>query len=356
VLLVGFQFYRVFGWAGGAFGAALALLLFGCVTIHELAHSLVAKRFGIGVKEIVLLPIGGVARLMREPDKPHHELLIALAGPLANLVIALALALVAHLTYGLPLALFEAPAAMPSLAGLLGWLFWANVMLCLFNLVPALPMDGGRVFRAVLSMFCGRLRATKLAASVGQMIAVAFTAYGLVSLQPILALIGVFVFFAAAHERTAVRAEELLVGLNAGHICDSGAVALAPNELVSSAIGAMLRSPQHHFPVMQGSELVGVVSRDDALAAATVAGLEAYVAGVMRRDVRVVEATMAVEELRAELMRSGGGPLSVCGPSGYLGLVGLEDLARAVAVAEALDRRGLLNWVAPTPRDASLLR
>src|SRR5689334_18483850 len=175
------NFGQVGGLRGAGFGALLVLALFTCVTLHELGHSLVAQRFGVGVREIVLLPIGGVARLLSEPKKPLHELLIAIAGPLVNAVIALALFLVLQVP---PLQLLDVnelrrhALAPPTLGTLLLVLLQGNVVLALFNMIPALPMDGGRVLRATLSFFLGQVRATNVAAGLAQVLAVGLAFYG----------------------------------------------------------------------------------------------------------------------------------------------------------------------------------
>lgn len=175
-------------------GLALVLLLFACVLMHEYGHALTAQRFGIGTRHITLLPIGGVALLERIPDRPLQEVAIALAGPAVNVVIAGLLWLVVPV------------AGNGTLAGILQTLISANLLLAGFNLLPAFPMDGGRVLRALLALRFGRVRATRYAAWVGRMMAVGFAVYGGRS-NPILILIAGFVWFAAGAESRAVAAQ-----------------------------------------------------------------------------------------------------------------------------------------------------
>jgi len=196
LLLGGMEWGRHHGAAGFVFGVVLMLALFTCVTLHELGHSLAAQYFKIPVREIVLLPIGGVAMLGKLPEKPRQELIIAAAGPAVNVVIAAVLALV-----GAPVlatldgrGLLEGAAPAPSPATFLVWLLAANVTLVVFNMIPAFPLDGGRMLRAVLAMFTDYARATRIAATIGQAAAVLLVILGVYAVQdglPLLFLRGV---------------------------------------------------------------------------------------------------------------------------------------------------------------------
>jgi Zn-dependent protease len=187
-------------------GMLLVAAVFGCVLLHELGHALMARHLGIGTADITLYPIGGVARLRRMPRKPGAELLIALAGPAVNVAIAGALGL------ALTVAGSVAPGALPaSVTRFAGSLLAINLGLALFNLIPAFPMDGGRVLRALLGGWLGRLRATEIAARVGQALALLFGAYSLVSGAWLQVLLAAFVFWVAGRELASVRAEESLL-------------------------------------------------------------------------------------------------------------------------------------------------
>jgi Zn-dependent protease len=207
VLYFALAFASADGPRGAAFGVLLVFSLFVCLTLHEFGHGLMAQRLGVSVNEILLLPIGGVARLASEPRKPQHELWIALAGPLVNAVIAL----VIFFALGrarVPLDPSDlGELAEPSLLGLARALFWGNVVLGLFNMLPALPMDGGRVFRALLSLVIGRSRATRIASAVGQVIAVCLVGIAFKKDWGPLGLVGLFVFIGAAPERAAGRGQ-----------------------------------------------------------------------------------------------------------------------------------------------------
>lgn len=338
------------GPRGAAFGVLLLCGLFVCLTLHELGHSLAAQYFGISVNEILLLPIGGVARLASEPKKPQHEFLIALAGPLVNAVLALLLLLVLG-QYHVALDLSDLDELVrPSGLGLVRALFWGNAVLALFNMLPALPMDGGRVFRALLSLAIGRPRATRIAAAVGQVIAIGLIGVALRKDWGLLALVGMFVFVGAAQERTAERASGLLSELRAGEVCDPNAVVFSPHELVGHVLDTLVRSAQMHFAVFNGKELVGTLARDQVLALAPRVGLDAPLSSLMRRELFTVDAGTPLDQVRRRLLELAGRPVVVRSLSGYAGVLGFEDVQRITVVAERLAQAGIRRpQTAPDP-------
>ncbi|HEY6077729.1 MAG TPA: site-2 protease family protein [Polyangiaceae bacterium] len=357
VLLSAHQMAALHGTRGAAlFGALSVTCLFVCVVLHELGHSLVAQRFGVGVREIVLLPIGGVARLMSEPKRPLHELLIALAGPLVNVLIAAVLWLVLQLS---PQQLLDfdqvhrLAMAPPSLNGLLLLLLYGNVMLALFNMVPALPMDGGRVLRALLSFVLGHQQATNVAAGVAQVLAVGLAFYGFQQDPPLLGFIALVVFLGAAQERITARTGALLAELRAGEVCDPHAVAFSPGDNIGAALDQTLRSPQAHFLVTHGTESIGTISRDALVSLAASVGLLTPLAAVIRRDTPVVPPELPLSEVRRILQENPGVPVLVRSEEGVLGLLGLEDLARIAALTDHLARGGVRRPVAPAPEKCS---
>jgi Zn-dependent protease len=196
-----FRFYQVGGVSGAVQGVVYILILFACVTLHEFGHAFAARAFGIQTRDITLYAIGGVARLNRIPEKPWQELIVAIAGPLVNVVIAAALFLVTNVSSGFQqVELLESPRI-----ALLDKVAWANVFLILFNLIPAFPMDGGRVLRALLAMVTPYTRATQIAAWIGQGLAIAFVIFGFFY-SPILVFIGFSIFVGAQQEAAMVRA------------------------------------------------------------------------------------------------------------------------------------------------------
>ena len=234
------------GLGAAATGVLLVCAVFGCVVLHELGHALMARRFGIGTHDITLLPIGGVARLERIPEKPSQEIAVALAGPAVNVAIAaalwLVLAVLGTMSVWIPAALFG--------GSLLAQLLWINIALVVFNMIPAFPMDGGRVLRAALATRMPRVRATRIAATVAQVFAVVFGVMGLFG-NPMLILIAVFVFMAA-------RSEAAYVEQVAG--------ARLPAEARAIDAGPMLFEPgRQYFEVMRDDVVIGTLSKADLL-------------------------------------------------------------------------------------------
>jgi Zn-dependent protease len=351
VALSASQLGNLHGSRGALFGALFVICLFACVVLHELGHSLVAQRFGVSVREIVLLPIGGVARLLSEPKKPLHELLIAVSGPLVNVFIALGLFLALGVS---PLQLFDADElhqqllAPPSGRGLLTLLLRGNLMMAVFNMVPALPMDGGRAFRALLSFFVGQVRATNIAAGLAQVLAVALAFYGFQH-EPMLIFIALLVFMGAGQERATARTNALLADLSAGEVCDPQAVTFSPGDSLGSVVDQTLRSAQAHFLVTHGSEPLGTVSRDDVIALAGRLGLHAPLAAITRRNPRHVPPEMPLSDLRRILQENAGAPVVVRNDETALGVLGLDDISRIASLTDHLARGGVRRQVAPNP-------
>ncbi len=331
------------GTRGAVFGALLVSLLFACVVLHELGHALMARRFGITTRDITLLPIGGVAQLSRMPREPRQEIMIAAAGPAVSLGLAVllfgatALAMAAHgLTTGEAL---REQLTQPTLPTLLTWLTGANAMMAVFNLLPAFPMDGGRIFRAALSLKLGESRATGLASGVAQVLAVGMGIYGLVQGQFLLALIGLTVFLSASRERHDVHARTVLSRLRVEDAYTRHGVVLAPGDRLSSVVEHLLGSHQHAFPVVLGDRLLGVLTRQRILQALAHEGPATYVSGLMERDVPRIDASATLEEAHQRMSELRAGVLAVHREDTFLGLIGVAELSEALAVASAVSQR-----------------
>ncbi len=333
------------GWRGAAFGALLWIAIGLCMVLHALSHGFVAQRLGSAMKEIMLLPIGGFARSASEPRKPMHELGMALAGLGMGLLIAIGLGVLLHQSGGTVHVNDVTELTEISGVNLVRALFCANALLSLFNLMPALPMNGGRVLRALLSRNIGSSRATRLAAGAGQIFGIVMIAYAVEQpsgiLSPLSALAGLLVFVGAAKERSAGRDNELLRELRAGEVCDPGAMVFAPHEQIGHVLDTLIRCPQSHFAVFYGKELVGTVARDRALTLAPRVGLDAPLSSVMRREITSVDAGTPLDEVRRRLLGLAGRPVVVRSPAGYAGVLGFEDLRRITVVAERLARAGI---------------
>jgi Zn-dependent protease len=350
IILWGASQWQQHGVRGMAFGVALVLLLFLCVTLHELGHSVVAQRFGITVRQIVLLPIGGVAMLSRMPSKPSQELLVALAGPVVNVVIAAALALGLGINFATGRLTFpELAAALrvpPSGTLLVLLLLNANVWLVLFNLIPAFPLDGGRVLRAVLAMNMHPARATRVAAGIGQVLAVLLGTFGLVTGNWMWVLIAIFIFFGAGAESGEGMARTVLQTRRVGDAYNKHALTLAPHDRLSTVIDHLLTSYQPDFAVLGprggplgygGPQLLGVVTRNDVVRSLQSDGRDAPVDAIMHRDPLRVPAAASLEDVRQALSEHEKRVAAVYDGSAFLGLVSAEDIAEAYAVLRFID-------------------
>lgn len=340
VLALGAAQWSGHGARGAAFGVLLVSLLFVCVVLHELGHALMARRFGIATHAIVLLPIGGVAQLARSPEQPREELWISAAGPAVNLLIAGALLLISLATgvSGLPDESLRAILSQPSLAALLLWLLGANVTMALFNLLPALPLDGGRILRAVLTLGLGAERATPLAATIGQVLALGLGVLAVVQGHIMLALIAGFVFLGAGQERFAAQAQKTLSTLRAGDAYSRNALVLSPGDRLLHVVQPLLTTHQPEFAVMLGSQLLGVVTRTRIVQALHEEPGDTYVAGLMERNVPRVEESASLEEVRRMLLERRVSVAAVYRGEELLGLLGLEGISSALAVASAMAR------------------
>ena len=284
VVLIG---YRAGGTIASALpGLALILTVFGIVVLHELGHALAARRYGIATRDITLLPIGGVARLERMPRDPRQELVVALAGPAVNVALALALLVPLFLLEGRDAALRAVLPTGRMLDGsLLATLVGMNVWLALFNLLPAFPMDGGRVLRAVLAMRSGdHARATATAARVGRLFALVFGLGGLfVWDNPFLVFIAVFVWLGAAGEAAAERTATTLEGITLAQVMVTDVRTLAPGDPLARGVELTLAGFQQDFPVLEQGALVGLLTRQDLLRGLQQHGPQATVDAAMRR-------------------------------------------------------------------------
>ena len=301
--------------------------VFAIIVLHELGHALVARRFGIRTFDITLLPIGGVARLERFPEDPVKELLIAIAGPLVNFALAGALYSVLAATGATP-SLHELTTAGGSV---LAKLMWINLMIGVFNLTPAFPMDGGRVFRALLAMRLPYVRATDIAAIVGQAIALVIGIAGMFS-SPMLVLVAVFVWMGARAESASVHVQRSLRGVTVGAAMATSFRILAPRETVAHAAAHVLSGFQDDFPVVDGSTVVGVLSRGVLLRALASEARETPIAAVMQKEFVLADDR---EALTDAMRRLNGAPSDVVPVMHDGALVGMLTSERLGAIVRA---------------------
>lgn len=331
-------FFLLLAWIGGAAwiasgpmaaveNLAFFLALFACVLAHEYGHALAARRYGIRTPDITLLPIGGLARLERIPDDPRQEVVVALAGPAVNVVIALCLIL-----FG------ASPGAGAGVedagAGFLDRLAAVNIFLVVFNMIPAFPMDGGRVLRALLAGRMDRAKATRIAAAAGQAVAFGLALLGLLSGNLILLLIAVFVWFAAQAESADTALREAARGLFARDAMITAFETLAPDDTLDAAATALIRTTQHEFPVVDRTGLIaGFLTRTALLRALAEGRRMEPVARAMTADVPTVPLNTRLEVAIDAMNRSGAPCLAVTDPAGHLlGYITPENLGELMMI------------------------
>jgi Zn-dependent protease/predicted transcriptional regulator len=322
----------VSAWQKGGLPAArdsvlFIALLFTCVVLHEFGHILMARRFGIETPEVILLPIGGVALMPRMPQKPSQELAVAIAGPMVNIVIAFLLFLVLGTIQPDDLTRIDDPRV-----SFLARLAAANVFLVLFNMIPAFPMDGGRVLRALLAMKLGGARATRLAAFFGQAFAFVLGFLGLFG-NPLLVFIAIFVYIAAAGEAQMTAFNEAARGLSVGDAMETRFNAIPVEANLATAIEMLLATAQHEFLVVDAfGKPVGLLVREDILSALKDHDREAAITAFMRAPVETVGSATPLEEVLDRLHGSQAA-LAVTDSKGILvGLLTRQNLAEMMII------------------------
>lgn len=259
LLWIGIIHLQTDGVEGAIEAIAFICAVFACVALHELGHAIAAKRYGIKTPDITLLPIGGLARLERMPENPGQEIVIAVAGPMVNVVIAAILILVLGARFDAEtFQTIENPAA-----DFAARLAAVNIFLVLFNAIPAFPMDGGRVFRALLAMRLGRVNATRVAARTGQALAFGFGFLGLMAGNPILVFIAIFVYLAAGAEADDVEMTAVGRAMPVDDAMITSFETLSARDTVEAAADALIRTTQHEFPVVDGAGAPrGIITRN----------------------------------------------------------------------------------------------
>jgi Zn-dependent protease/CBS domain-containing protein len=328
---VGLSYWQQTGTLAGTLeGIAFTLLLFGCVVLHEYGHALTARRYGIKTRDITLYPIGGVARLERMPEKPIQEFWVALAGPAVN--VAIAVLLFAWLVISGTLAPL---AALGMTSGpFVERLLLVNISLVLFNLIPAFPMDGGRVLRSLLAMRLEYTRATQIAATVGQGLALLLGLVGLFS-NPFLVFIALFVWIGAGQEASMVQMKTSLGGIPVSKAMLTDFQVLSPRDTIGRAAELILSGSQTDFPVLESNAVMGVLTRADILAALSGQGKDVFVAGFMRRDIQTVDANEMLEPVFARLQTCNCHVMPVIFGGKLVGLLTAENIGEFLMIQAA---------------------
>ena len=315
-------------------GVGFIVALFAGVVLHEMGHALAARKFGVQTRDITLLPIGGVARLERMPEESRQELWVALAGPAVNAAIAAILTSWLALTHG------WAPFSQLSVVAgsLLERLLLANISLVLFNLIPALPMDGGRVLRALLASRMAYARATRIAASTGQALAMALGFIGLFT-NPMLLFIGLFVWIGASQEADAVQTRSALSGTPAQAAMLTDFEELQSGDTLADAVRFTLRGSRHDFPVLDAGRVTGILTRNDLLGALAAHGQDHPVTAVMRREFLIAESTEMLEIVFQRLQECDCHTMPVVHNGRLVGLITMDNLGEYLLIEAALQKR-----------------
>jgi Zn-dependent protease/CBS domain-containing protein len=325
---IGIAHYQQGGSEAALDGVAFICAVFACVVLHELGHALAARRYGIATPRITLLPIGGLAELERMPERPSEEIFVAVAGPLVNVIIAgLILAWLSLSGAGAQL-----PAIEDTQAAFLPRLGFVNVALVVFNLIPAFPMDGGRVLRALLATRWPRVRATQIAARFGQAVAIAFAFLGLVSGNVILLFIAIFVYMAAGAEAEQTLMSDIARSVQLEHAMITRFESLGPGATLGDAAQALLRTTQHEFPVVDNAgRLEGILTRGDLIDARATHG-DGYLASLaMRRDIPSFAARDRLDTAMEAMRNSRAPAVAVTDRDGrLLGYVNAENIGELV--------------------------
>lgn len=319
--------------AGALTPTGVIVALFVCVLLHEFGHSLVAQRLGLEIHSITLLPIGGVSNLESLPKKPSDEIKITVAGPLVNVVLApifFGVGLLLGAEPRMPTDLFMGIGSVGQFFFYLGYL---NVVLAVFNLLPAFPLDGGRILRGLLATRLGAVRATEIASRVGQLFAAAFFLIGLLGGNILLALVAVFIFFGATGEAQMVRQREQTGGLRVSDVMGTKprTETVTPDHTFGQVLDSVIHGYQEDFPVVDESgKLVGMITREEIMTAAHSPERYASVRDLMKTNVPTVTSGADLfEDALPILQRSGLRALPVTEDGVLVGMLTIEDVGQA---------------------------
>lgn len=312
--------------------------LFFCVVLHEFGHALTARRFNISTRSITLLPIGGLASLKKIPENPKEEFLVAIAGPAVNVVIAILLALFVPIENftGMDAEALQEELSMITSNNIFFYLLTANIALVLFNLIPAFPMDGGRIFRAILSMKMGRIRATQIAASLGKILALVFFLYGLFY-GIILSVIAVFIWFGAHSENIMIQQIELMRGYKIRDAMITEYTKLNPDNTLKEVADKILASTEQDFVVVENDKVEGILYMSDLSQALKETGENTSVKNVMDTNVRTLEAEAELSSAYQKLNRQNRNFFPVIENGEIVGVMDMNNINEFLTFRSAFD-------------------
>ena len=308
--------------------------VFCFVTLHELSHSLVARRFGIEVKEITLLPIGGIASMTKMPEKPAEEFLISIAGPLLNVAVIVIFYFPLYALVG-PEVLHSFFTTGPSIATwqyVLVYIYWINLVLAGFNLIPAFPMDGGRILRSLLAGRMGYQKATRIAVHFGHIFALLFGYWGLIHGNFILIAIAVFIYMAASGEEMQVSLKSTLRRFRIKDIMAPGFLTLEKESTLSKVLELIFHSHQEDFPVVEAGKTVGFVTRRDIISGMHEHGVSKTVSEIMRKNFPVLKESDTLNRAYNLMQENNTKALPVVRGENTIGVVTIEDITRVYSI------------------------
>ncbi|MGD8990521.1 MAG: site-2 protease family protein [Desulfobacterales bacterium] len=343
-VFIHFTFFLLLAWiafihynqsqsiAAAVTGVAFILIIFSCVILHELGHALAAKKYGIKTRDIILLPIGGVARLERMPEKPIQELWVALAGPAVNVIIVAVLAAYLFATNS-----FTPISQLAAASGsFVERIMAVNIFLVVFNMIPAFPMDGGRVLRALLATRLSYAKATHYAGTLGQIIAAFFGIVGLLY-NPLLLLIAFFVWIGASQETKLTQMKTAFNGISVTSAMLTDFKTLDRNQTLGQAVEVTMSGTQKDFPVTANGEILGVLAQSDLIAALSKRGPHALVSEAMQRNFITVDSYEMLETAFSRLSTCNCHTLPVTHNNQLVGLLTMENLGEFMRIQAALN-------------------
>jgi len=321
------------GFGHGILSTVLILLVFIFVVLHELAHSYQAMKYGIKVREIVLLPIGGVAHIEKFPEKPFQEIKVAIAGPLLNFI-----------SSGIIFIIFLISGRVEYLMGysitstnIIKSLFWINLTLGIFNLIPAFPMDGGRILRGIFALKMPYVKATRLAASIGQSFALLFGFIGLF-FNWWLILIAIFIFMGAGSEEHIVQIRTGLEGIIVRQIMSEHLFHFSPEDTLRKGLQYVYQGCRDDFPVLEDSKLVGVITRENLMAAIHQYGLDKKVKEVMDTEFQTASPDEKVSDVYLKLSQTKTKAIPVVENEEVIGMIGMDNIGRYISILTEIDK------------------
>jgi Zn-dependent protease/CBS domain-containing protein len=317
-------------------GAFFVLVVFACIVAHEFGHALTARRYGIQTRDIILLPIGGISRLERMPEDPRQELAVALAGPAVNMVIAAAVYLLLVAT-GHAGQLRAMRAVHWTSGPFLVRVIAVNLMLVAFNVLPAFPMDGGRVLRALLARHTDYVHATQVAAHIGQAMAFIFAIVGLFY-DPFLVFIALFVWMGASEEAGSVLARTSLSAVPVQRVMRTDFHTLGADDPLSKAVDYTLAGGQQDFPVLFGDHVLGMLTRERLMRTLSEQGPNVSVRAALERDVATVDSHDMLDKAIERLQRCNCRSIPVEHNGQLVGVLTMENVAEFIMIQSALRR------------------